>query len=368
MNTPITSETQLSHLLDYANELDQQKANYKGQPADFQFLPDGTLTGKPNQGDLFAASMAPVALTEHAMRQACAKLGKAYGLTSLPTDYMFALQTQAPEALAQNMNAAISRVNANGGWLVRTYESNCRAVLSNEYLVFDNKDMLGLLNAVLETDATPHRISTRSFVSVDNMNVDVLFKDINTGRGDGNGGFSLGVRIRNGEVGDWQGGVYPIAKRTSCDNSISVDDRTMSYTFKHFGNKTATTKRVMLKAAMGEILPFSTNIIEKLIEAEEKELPSFGSIVEGLGVKHGWSQDFTHSVFAGSEARYTLAGLVNGVTFAAHTNAASPEAMVEAEFLGGALLFDSGNLLREAEYIHNTRTAREAAKEARRTR
>lgn len=41
----------------------------------------------------------------------------------------------------------------------------------------------------------------------------------------------------------------------------------------------------------------------------------------------------------------------------------------QMEFLGGALLFDaSGNLLQEAEYIHNSRTAREAAKEARRNR
>lgn len=369
MNTPITSTTQLSDLLDYANDLAQYKADYKGKPTEFTFTNDGLLTSRRLNGDLFGYAMSPARLTDHAIKQACTKLGRAYELPSLPADYMRALQTKAPETFAQNMNAAIDRLPKGGGWTVRTYQDEARAVLSDEYLVFDNKDMLGLLNTVLETDNTPHRISTRSFVTVNNMVADVLFKDIHTGRSDGNGGFQLGVRIRNGEIGDWSGGIYPVVKRTSCDNSISVDDRAMSFTFKHFGRNTMASKRVMLKSAMMEILPFSTNIIEKLLEAEETELPRFADIVNGLGFKHGWSESFIGAVFAGSEARYSLAGLVNGVTFAAHTQASNPEAMTDAEFLGGALLFDSRqNLIHEAEAIHNSRTARDAAREARRSR
>jgi len=368
MNTPITSQTQLSDLLAYAEELAQEKADYKGKPTEFTFTPDGLLTSAP-RGDMFGYAMSPASLTDHALKQACSKLGRAYDLASLPADYMRALQNAAPNTFAENMNAAIQRLPGTNGWTVRTYQDQARAVLSDEYLVFDNKDMLSLLNTVLESDGTTHRISTRSFVTVNNMVADVLFKDIETGRGDGNGGFQLGVRIRNGEIGDWQGGVYPIVKRTSCDNSIAVDDRAMSFTFKHFGRNTAATKRVMLKGAIGEILPFSVNIVEKLLEAEEAELPKFADIVNGLGFKHGWSESFVGSVFAGSEARYTLAGLVNGITFAAHTQAPTPESMTDMEFLAGALLYDDGgSMVREAEAIHNSRTAREAAREARRSR
>lgn len=368
MNTPITSTTQLCDLLDYANQLAQDKADYKGKPAEFLFMDDGRLTSKPAQGVLFGASMQPVTLTDHALKQAFNKLGKAYGLNSLGTDHMKALSQVEPDLFALNMNRAMNRIES-GGWTVRTYQDTGRAVLSNDYLIIDNPEMLGLLNTVLETDGTPHRISTRSFVTVNNMSVDILFKDIYTGRGNGNDEFQLGVRIRNGEIGDWKGGIYPVIKRTSCDNSISVDSRELCFEFRHAGKHTLTTKRVLMKSKIAEVLPFSVNIVNALIEAEEAELPKFSDIVNGLGIKHGWSEAFTGSVFAGSEARYSLAGLVNGVTFAAHTQAPSPEAMVDAEFLGGALLFDtSGGLIAEAQAIHNSRTAREAAKEVRRNR
>jgi hypothetical protein len=315
---------------------------------------------------MFSASMTPVTFTRHALKQASGKLGAAFDLNSLPTDYLMTLQEKAPALFAQNMNGAIERMPAGRDWLIRTFEDKARAVLSDQYIVFDNTDMLRTLDDVLSNDDTAHRISTRSFVTPDNMVTDVLFKDIETGRGDGNGQFSIGVRIRNGEIGDWTGGVYPVVKKFSCDNSISIDDRAFSFVFKHFGKNTATTKRVMLKSAMGEILPFSVNIIEKLIQAEETHLPKFADIVNGLAMKHGWSVDFTGSVFAGSEARYSLAGLVNGITFAAHANASSPEQMTEMEFLGGAFLMDTrGALVREAEYIHNSKTARDEAKEAR---
>lgn len=362
MNTPITSETQLSNLLGYAEELGQYKADYKGKPNEFTFGNDGLLTNPRPNGDLFGYAMAPVQLTDHALTQACAKLGQAYKLPSLPVNYMRALQAQAPETFAGDMNAAIERLPKNGGWLVRTYESTCRAILSDDYLLgFDNKDMLGLLNTVLESDGSAHRISTRSFVNVNNMVVDILFKDVETGRGDGNGSFQRGVRIRNGEIGDWKGGVFPIVKRTSCDNSISVEGHDMSFTFKHFGKNTAPAKRIMLRGAIANILPFSVNIIEKLLEAEEQELPKFSDIVNGLAEKHGWHEEVIGGVFAGSETHYTLAGLVNGITFAAHANASTQEQMTDMEFLGGELLFDkSGSLIREAVAIHQTREAREA--------
>lgn len=368
----IKSDTRLCDLLDHAEELAQYKADYKGKPGEFQVTSDGRLThSNGNTLDLgFSAKMTPAQFTRHALKQAAGKLGAAYDLASLPTDYLMTLQDKAPSLFAENMNGAIERMPSGRDWTIRTFDdgqtTTCRAVLSGEYLVFDNIDMLKMLNEVLTTDGTEHRISTRSFVNPDNMVADVLFKDIETGRGNGNGQFSLGVRIRNGEIGDWTGGVYPVVKRTSCDNSIAIDERAMSYVFKHFGKNTAATKRTMLRAAMGEILPFSVNIVETLIEAEEKNLPKFADIVNGLAYKHGWSEDFTGSVFAGSEARYSLAGLVNGVTFAAHTRAANAEHMTEMEFLGGALLMDrNGHLVREAENIHNSKTAREAAKEAR---
>jgi hypothetical protein len=43
--------------------------------------------------------------------------------------------------------------------------------------------------------------------------------------------------------------------------------------------------------------------------------------------------------------------------------------MTDMEFLAGALLYDDSlSIVREAEAVHNSRTAREAAREARRSR
>ncbi|HEY6021955.1 MAG TPA: hypothetical protein VIY48_19460 [Candidatus Paceibacterota bacterium] len=376
INPNITASTQLSDLLAHAQDLCQYKADYIGQAGKFTFLPDGTMTNKAEQTGLFAsASMTPGKLTEWAMNQAFEKLGKAYkeqGLKSMKSDYMRALEVAEPDLFALNMNRAIARVEDKEKWTVRTYtdpttgQNTVRAVVSDQYLILDNVEMLQLLNQVLTVQDALHRISNRSFVTADNMSVDVLFDDIETGKGNGNGQFKVGVRIRNGETGNWKGGIYPIAKRTSCDNSITTDNREMCFEFKHFGKNTAASKRVLMNAKIGEVLPFAADIVNSLIEAEEYELPKFSDIVHGMAEKHGWSESFTGTVFAGSEARWSLAGLVNGITFAAHTQATSPEHMVESEFLAGDFLFGNAeSMLEEAVAIHNSKTKREAAREAR---
>lgn len=367
MNTPITTETRLSNIYDYAMELKQQKADQTGPAQAFHFNEDGRLTvSSPNPTSL---ALPPWSLNERAMYQITQKLGKAYDLPSLDFNYFMALKDKAPALLAANLNGAIERLPAGGnGWLVRGYGDQCRAVLSDQYLVIDNDQMLETLNTILSDDGTPHRISNHSFVNVDNMCVDIRFKDVTTPHNDGGGNshWGLGIRIRNGEVGDWSGGVYPMLWRSTCDNSISFDDRSMSFVFKHFGQRTLNSKKVMLKAAMGEILPFAAQLLDKMIEADGKELPTFGDIVNGLGIKHGWSEEFTQTVFAGTERRETLAGLVNGITFAAHEKAGSQEEMVDQEFLAGRLLFDErDSLTREAAVLYRNSIERENARTAR---
>lgn len=363
MNAVIDSTTKLQDLLYVAEQMEQEKADYRGDPKQFGFLKNGMLTTRPGEADIRGWSMAPVSLTEHARGQAYTKLGPSYGLTTLGCDYMNKLVTADPELFAQNMNRAIARVPENNkGWYVRTYQDKCRAVLSGEYLEgFDNTDMLKLLNDAVMRDGSDHRISSRSYVDPDGMVVDVLFGDIHTGRGGIS--YKIGARIRNDEIGRGKGGIHPVVKKSDCDNSITTDERAMSYTFVHFGRKTLTVKRTMLRAAISEVLPFTTTIVEAMIEAEEHELPQFSDIVNGLAIKHGWSEAFTGAVFAGSNAQWTLAGLVNGVTFAAHTQQSNSEQMADMEFLGGNLLFERGaDMMADAVRLHRNRTEREAAK------
>lgn len=366
MTTNIQKDNmQLSEMMDTALTLKQSKADYIQPAQEFTFLPNGALTNTSDSTGLFAgASMAPGFLTKHAREQAYDKLAKAYKLdgktlSSLKSPHMEAIAEVEPDLFAINMNRAIARMPEKSTWTVRTFENEVRAVLSKDYLIIDNDEMLGMLNDILTTQQAVHRISTRSFINPDNMSVDVLFKDIYTGKGDGNGGFSLGVRVMNGETGKWKGGVYPIIKRHSCDNSITTDNRDLCYEFRHSGQNTAAAKRVLIAEAIGRILPFAAELVNGLIEAEEQQLPRFNDIVEGLSIKYGWGESITHTVFAGSEGKQSVAGIVNGLTFAAHKGTDNPEKRVEMETAGGNILFDTKAAVREALGMFETRQARE---------
>lgn len=363
----------IAQLMEDAQTLKQSKADYIQPAGEFKFLDNGALTNTTDATGLFAGtSMAPGFLTKFALDQAFEKLGKAYkrdgkSLNSLKSQHLEALAEVEPDLFATVMNRAIARMPEKATWTVRTFENTVRAVLSKDYLIIDNDEMLGTLQTILDQQQAVHRISTRSFLNADNMSVDILFKDIHTGKGDGNGGFTLGVRVMNGETGKWKGGVYPIVKRHSCDNSITTDNRELCYEFRHSGQNTAASKRVLIAEAIGRILPFAAELVQGLIEAEEQHLPRFNDIVEGMSIKYGWSESITHTVFAGSEAKQSVSGLVNGITYAAHKATSNPEQRVEMETAGGNILFDTKAAVREALGMFETRQAREeraAAKQA----
>jgi hypothetical protein len=364
----LTTQTQtLNDLYERALDLKGIKADYRQPAHDFTFLNDGTITAKAPEGALFAGNMVPAPFTDWAMNQAYSKLGNAYQkngkkLNSLKSDHMEALRDVDPSLWALVMNAAVDRLPAKETWFLRTAADKVRAVLSGEYLQIDNEVIIGWLKEILDRDASVDtRLSRYSFVNVDNMNIDVMFSDIRTGASNNNDGWTIGVRIRNGEIGDWQGGCFAVARRNHCDNSISVDREGFSYKFRHAGHKTLELKKFMMKGTMLSLIPMAEKLVEAQIAAEEVELPNFAAVVGGLKYKHGWSDAFAGAVHAGSEGRESVAGLVNGITFAAHTKTTSPEEQVNAEFFAGKVLFDKNqSIAREAVHLFHSKEARKA--------
>ena len=64
-------------------------------------------------------------------------------------------------------------------------------------------------------------------------------------------------------------------------------------------------------------------------------------------VPDGWKQDFLEGVDTGTEGQPTLAGLVNGITYAAHVHAdTSNPAALELETLAGNYLLASPAIFR----------------------
>lgn len=317
----------------------------------------------------------PMPQTEHAFTQICQKLGGAVFTKEdnkrLPVDYLLAIN---PKLRATNLNDAISHMPHNSGWTVRSDTGEVRAVMDKYYFPFDNLEMIDILHEVLKEDGTPHRISNQSYVKPDEMRVDVLIGRKQTGPdGGGNKEWMWGAGIRNDEIGRGSGGVLAILKRSSCDNTIAVDASGYNYTFRHWAKKEdlRALKKTEFKLGIAQILPTAEELINKMIEADYHELPKLGELVKGMTIDQGWSDDFVGKMWQGTEGHNTLAGLVNGVTYAAQS-LEDPSARFEAELLGGAILIQPDSVfypamraLENQERREEREARREAKKQAR---
>jgi hypothetical protein len=75
-----------------------------------------------------------------------------------------------------------------------------------------------------------------------------------------------------------------------------------------------------------------------MVQAQYEQLPALDRIIDGLAEKFEWSQELTFAVVHGTENQRTVAGLVNGITYAAHAVNLPAQQAVSLEMLGGKLL------------------------------
>ncbi len=90
--------------------------------------------------------------------------------------------------------------------------------------------------------------------------------------------------------------------------------------------------------AVGNALKLSFSGLEMFLNARDVELPNVSAEIDKLAQQHGWSTEVVAAVGAGTEGSATLAGLVNGITFAAHTKFEDPQQRMDMETLAGELL------------------------------
>lgn len=331
MNTIV--KTQIQDLLDQSIEQDTHKANYKGPAKQFHFDEASRITQEA--GPLFGgASFSPLAPTPWAWSQIFQKLGPSvFGKVSksLPSDYLLALR---PEQRADLLNDHIQHTDTN--WLVRSFDDTARAVLSDRYTTIDNTDLLDLLNKVSEGTQQEHSLTRTSSVTPDSLNVRIIWKNIETGNNShGNGSWGIGTYIRNGETGNRRGGIFPLIQRHGCQNSIIIDSSQEAYEFLHLGNLEA--KRTLVKAAIGDVLPFAAKLLNDLIAADEQQIPDFTDVLAGICKQYGWSEDQKSRIAIGTEGRETKLGLINGITFSAHA-IEDPDRKADIEIAGGSIL------------------------------
>jgi len=277
-----------------------------------------------------------IAPTEWAWRQMFSKLGyTTFGRGStktLPNDYLMNIP---PDLLATVMNRHIELAEAKDSWFVRGYEDTARAVLSKQYADIGNTELLETLVNVTDENPTPDLKFVRSTITPDTLHCKMVWKETN--RDDkGGGNYGVGVYVGNGETGNYKARVFPMIQRGSCTNSIIVQ-QDQGIELVHRGSPAA--KRTLIKSKMIEIFPQAFAMLEKMIEAEERALPSLTDVLNGLSKEYGWDDKTKMSVAAGTENQETVAGIVNGVSYAAHQlHKDNSDNMVDMEILAGNLL------------------------------
>ncbi len=107
----------------------------------------------------------------------------------------------------------------------------------------------------------------------------------------------------------------------------------------HYRGASAEAMMTQFYAQLPALLNASAALINKMIAAESVQIPDFRQVLDGLMIEHGWKKDFLEVVDEGTEGQRTLAGLVNGITYAAHVHrdTANPQSL-ELETLGGHYL------------------------------
>lgn len=340
-------------LIASSERYDQLKTDFRIAARDLSFDPQGKLVVKApalpyDDGTYLQQRMRManrpaeehlVGLSEHAISQLHDKLGPAhYGKGSnrtLPTEY---LGKFPPAMRADILNWTLER--SPSIWKVRLYEDTCRAVLDGDYPRVWNTDILRQLSRVLQDRNGFEGLHVdRPYLTPDEFFLRLWWS------GAGTGNYRIGAAFGNSETGTRTFMGVPMIRRTSCANSIMVTDisaltgQKAGFQMVHYRGASAEAMMTQFYAQLPALLNASAVLINKMIEAESVLIPDFRQVLDGLMVEHGWKKDFLEVVDEGTEGQRTLAGLVNGITYAAHvhTDTTNPQAL-ELEALGGRYL------------------------------
>ena len=329
----------LDQLIEQSRAMDELKTNYG--PAvplgHYGFEGDGDRLSLVVNAELWQDPTTFLGLTDHAARQVCGRLGAAAfpeRNKPLPREYLFGA---CPGYMAAgHLNYWIEELGEQyptRKWFVRAYEDTCRAVLTDRYATVDVTETLEWVKKALDSKGGGPVTFFNPVVTPDVLHLKVVFQDIDTGNG--NGHYGVGGYITTGEIGNRRLGVYPLIQRHSCTNSIVVQKSEFAWEHIHAG------RRVLLQRlfvdSIYQVLEGSLESLERLLDAQEREIPSFAEHVEELAKERGWTTVVKNSVLVGTEGQSTLFGLINGVSAAAR-DMEDAEERVAMELFAGDLL------------------------------
>lgn len=335
--------TTLQDVLQQVQGMDRIRMDYKANASDL-FVSDTGQVGigdtgvyEPVTGQFDASGPAPLYMTAHALGQMASRLGIKYGRAFFGNN-----PTLPQHVIADTLNH-FTAANPDKEFLIRQFSGNIHGVLGHNYLIMDHSWLVQQGLFFLTDPNTGalrgHRV-TRSNISPDYMCVDVIFHEFNP-NGGSDGTYGLGFSLRNGTVGNASAGVVGLTKRGACDNAIR--ERRSEWTLRHVGSTDLlATREVLIITALVEATHASVELAEGMIRARKQRLPNVFDVIGDLLESQKLSLDLAPIVGAGTEGENTLAGLINGLTFATHHESAkdliAPETAEDIEALAGAFV------------------------------
>jgi hypothetical protein len=299
----------IQQMLEKSREYDMAKADYEVGTNEILFTDVGLAFNEPLFG-----SHTELAMTDWALGQVCNKLGPP------PLNYM---RLCPDELRSENLNYWRERVEKT--WLIRAYENDARAVLSDRYSVLQNTEVLETLDKIVgETVHEP----IQPEITPDSMHLKLKTNQTDTGD------YGQGVYVGNGETGNYKLRIHPFVQRTSCTNSIVWKGGGIE--LRHININTGDLVFAM-KRWLGETLLRNKEVMERIVEAETETIPDFAEYVQKFCDNNGITEIGYGIVMAGSEGEETKMALVNGVTHYAK-NVEDYDEEIRLETLGGSLL------------------------------
>ena len=298
------------------NSYDYQIRNRDGMSFAVGANPNNTMM---NIQDKFGYQQFP--MTDRAMTNVLSRYG-------MPTGYF----NKTPANLTvPHLEHWRNNTNPRGGWFIRAYGSEAngepvqvRAALSGGYAKIDNHDILTNIQQVMEAGGVTNYSLVRPHLSVNEMSVTVMIHDLDRIADNGDlssrerGNYGFGFKVTNSEVGTGVFRIGAIVQRTSCTNSITFQ-KDGTFTHRHYGYAASRAfQAATIAEYIGGALRFSTEQVDRLVEAEAQRIPNVAKVIGDLLDKHKIPQGHRNTIIHGMEGGNNLLAVVNGFSYAAH--------------------------------------------------
>ena len=313
----------LDELIEKSQDFDSHKDDHEVVAAELNFNPGGDIVMATKYGPM---NLQP---TEHALSQVFDRLGNATYGSALPQKHMLSIPR---ELMAYDLNYLMPSMGKKNRvpWLVRCYDSTARACLTTEYTVLQNTQVMETVAEAVRNRVFSAQEIHSPTVTPDQINLKITTVNVNTD----DGPYGIGAYVRNDEIGRGRVEMRPYLKRGKCDNTIIFPgDADMSHVHR------GSLRRIMYEiySALQHAFQLSQTWLQTLLDAEMEQLPKMDEMIDQMAKKYAWSIDIRQAVAFGSEGRDTVAGLVHGITYAAHTQLQGDD-QIDMECLAGQFL------------------------------